>query len=211
MSVRSSAVVVCAFFLVSAGAANGQGLAPLQSKLKDVYGSMLGNALPDIASGEASILEASGKKDKASQMRAAAEKMRQGATLAPDEGTAKAAIKSVSNVANDVSDSTVAQSGQLSDSAKTLFIEGVTKYMSGVVKLKGLQGDASQLSTLAGTAGQGLSMMDAVRARGTMSLAKIVASGVPDVTTKSIEGLQAIKKYAASRNIKIPANLLKDF
>jgi hypothetical protein len=115
----------------------------------------------------------------------------------------------VSDGAARAADTLNTQSGQLSSEATQQFIDGLTKYVSGTVKLQALKSDAESLSAMIGPATKGLSMMDAARARGTVSLAKAVASAVPDVTTKSVSGLQAIKAYAAARSIPIPADLLR--
>jgi hypothetical protein len=206
---KSGALALCISAVVMSGQLGAQGIAPVQAKLKDVYVTMLGSALPDIARGEAMILDASGKKDQAAALRASADKMTQGAAQDPSEDLFKASVTSVSDGASKSADTLNTKSGELSAEAKQQFIDGLTKYVMGTVKLKSLKGDAESLSAMIGPATKGLSMMDAVRARGTISLAKTVATGVPDVTAKSISGLQAIKAFAAARNIPIPANLLQ--
>jgi len=209
MSRNWRVVAICTCLLAGATGAHAQGLAPLQAKLSDVYSKMLGRALPTIATGEATMLEASGRKDEAAKLLAAADKMKQGANQQPDEKLWKASITSVSDGANTASDTLSTKAGQLSDSAKKQFIVGLAQYVDGEVQLKGMKEDASQLAGLIGGATQGLSMMDAMRARGTINLAKTVSTGVPDIAAKSLTGLQAIKAFAASRSIQIPADLLQ--
>jgi hypothetical protein len=200
--------VVCTSLLSVAGNAGAQGLAPLQAKLTQVYGTMLGSALPDIAKGEATILEASGRKDDAAKLRTAADKMI-AASLKPDNDAYAAGMTSISDGTKQLSDAQMTNAGKLDSTAQKQFIGGLTQYVTGTVKLNNLKSDATQLAGMIGSATQGLSMMDAMRAKSTVNLAKAVSTGVPDVAAKSVGGLQAIKAFAASRNIPIPPNLLQ--
>jgi hypothetical protein len=210
MSITSRIIVLSVVGLaVSAPSSQAQGLAPLQTQLKQVYGTMLGSALPKIALGEAAILEASGKKDDAAKLRAAADKMTQASSQDPNADLYKESTTSVSEGAQAAADTANATADTLSSAAKKQFLDGVEKYVGGVAALKNLKDDASALAGLIPSATKGLSFMDAARARGTISLAKAVATGIPDVTARAVVGLAAIKAYAASRNIQIPANILQ--
>lgn len=184
--------------------AHGQGgLAPVQEKLAQLYPQVMEDILPEVALGQARMLAASGLKDEAAKLSATAERARQGASQKPD----KALFTSISSAVEQFSTEHLAQSGELSDSAKKEFLDGLVQYVNGVSQLKGLSGDLSQLGGLVPSATQGLSMVDAARAKPTVELAKALTSSLTAVTTKSVSGMGALKAFTASRNIPVPADL----
>ncbi|MCZ8203788.1 hypothetical protein [Gemmatimonas sp.] len=179
----------------------------LDVKLNDMYRMTYVEAMPRLLEATAKLKEATGHKDEAAKVRAAAADLAKGGDK-PNPDLTKTVMTLQSEASKSLADDLTAGTAKVSADQMQAFIDGVVSYFEGTVKT----GEAAQLIPDLSKALSAFQMpknpMAARKAMSTVGAAKALVDNVPVLLSSNLQTTKALKAYVTANRIKVPTEVL---
>jgi hypothetical protein len=203
-------LLVTALCLLPLSRLSAQGVQALDAQVNSIYSVLMGQIIPDLATGQAEMWAASGDVDHAAMLRAISGKAKTGVAK-PNADLVREVILAISNsvaLSNKTWTDSAATSTALSNDQ---FIAGVSDYGRGLHGLSGLKDQLTSLPQLIAGSTSGLNVFQLRHVKSLIEIGNSLKDGVPTLTTSALSGASAIKSFASSHKIAIPADLASLF
>ncbi len=165
----------------------------------DSYGTMLGASL----TANAHLALANGNKDLAAQLKETAQALSTGSPKDRAAALVKATV--IDSSARSANSQQLSTATQLSESAKTDFVEGLKSYATAVMQVPSVLSDSKGLASAVRSVNVAdLSPLEAPRMMKLLSDGKVLAESVPANAAGIVNGLRELIGFARSRSIPLP-------